>query len=99
MAGKYLSMVRDIFQQGPKALPTLIEIESAGAIAEAERAYESFDVPRGTLRGAPPVPDHDVTPLRTNLYLPAVNTLGPNRLPTLTQTSCLVRADLRHKAP
>jgi len=37
MAGKYLSMVRDIFQQGPKALPTLIEIEFAGAIAEAER--------------------------------------------------------------
>jgi len=45
-AGKYLSMVRDIFQQGPKALPTLVEIESAGAIAEAERAYESFDVPK-----------------------------------------------------
>src|SRR5258705_7874824 len=53
MAGKYLSMVRDIFQQGPKALPTLIDIESADAIAEAERAYESFDVPKGTLPGAP----------------------------------------------
>src|SRR5260370_1317440 len=51
MAGKYLSMVRDIFQQGPKAFPTLIEIESAGAIAEAERAYESFDVPNGMLGG------------------------------------------------
>ena len=30
MAGKYLSMVRDIFQQGPKALPTLIEIAAIG---------------------------------------------------------------------
>ena len=32
----------------------------AGAIAEAERAYESFDVPKGTLRGSPPVPDDDL---------------------------------------
>src|SRR5258708_23207110 len=30
------------------ALP--ISIESAGAIAEGERAYESFDVPKGTLK-------------------------------------------------
>src|SRR5260370_2098475 len=32
LTGKYLSLVRDIFQSGPKALPTLIPIESAGAI-------------------------------------------------------------------
>src|SRR5437660_999495 len=99
MAGKYLSMVRDIFQQGPKALPTLIEIESAGAIAEAERAYESFDVPKGTLRGAPPVPDDDVTTLRTNLYLVAGKTLGSDLVTTLTQTILSVRRDLMHEEP
>src|SRR5258708_21979207 len=94
-----LSMVRDIFQQGPKALPTLIEIESAGAIAEAERAYESFDVPKGTLRGAPPVPDDDVTTLRTNLYLVAGKALGSDLVATLTQTIMSVRRDLMHEEP
>ena len=99
LTGKYLSLVRDIFQQGPKALPTLIPIESAGAIAEAERAYESFDIPKGTLRGAPPVPDDDVTTLRTNLYLVAGKALGADLVTTLTQTIMSVRRDLMHEEP
>jgi hypothetical protein len=99
MAGKYLSMVRDIFQQGPKALPTLIAIESAGAIAEAERAYASFEVPKGTLHGAPPVPDDDVTTLRTDLYLVAGKALGSDLVATLTQTIMSVRRDLMHEEP
>src|SRR3984893_14358326 len=76
LSERYLSLLRGFFQQGPKALPVLIPIDSAGAIAEAERAYESFDVPKGTLRGAPPVPDDDLTSLRTSLYLVAKKTLG-----------------------
>src|SRR5882757_5597455 len=99
LAGKYLSMVRDIFQQGAKALPTLIPIESAGAIAQTERAYESFEVPKGTLRGAPPVPDADVTTLRTNLYLVAGKALGADLVTTLTQTILSVRRDLMHEDP
>jgi TRAP-type uncharacterized transport system substrate-binding protein len=51
LSQKYLSLVRGFFSQGPKTLPILIGIDSAGAIAEADRAYESFDVPKGTLRG------------------------------------------------
>ncbi|WP_299813954.1 hypothetical protein [Tardiphaga sp.] len=58
---KYLTLVRGFFQQSPKLSPVLISIDSAGAIAEAERAYESYDLPKGTLRGAPPVPDDDLT--------------------------------------
>jgi hypothetical protein len=77
----------------------LIEIESAGAIVEAERAYESFDVPKGTLRGAPPVPDDDVTTLRTNLYLVAGKALGSDLIATLTQTIMSVRRDLMHEEP
>ncbi len=99
LTGKYLSLVRDIFQSGPKALPTLIPIGSAGAIAEAERAYESFDMPKGTLRGAPPVPDDDVTTLRTNLYLVAGKALGSDLVTTLTQTIMSVRRDLMHEEP
>src|SRR6202051_2940221 len=39
LAEKYLSLVRDFFQTGAKALPVLVPIESAAAIAQAERAY------------------------------------------------------------
>jgi TRAP-type uncharacterized transport system substrate-binding protein len=99
LAEKYLSLVRGFFQQGPKASPVLIPIESAGAIAEAERAYESFDVPKGTLRGAPPVPDDDVTTLRATLYLVAGKKLGSDLISTLTQTIMNVRRDLLHEQP
>jgi hypothetical protein len=96
---KYLSQVRDIFQQGRKALPVLIPIDSAGAIAEAERAYESFDVPKGTLRGAPPVPDDDLTTLRASLYLVASKALGSDLIATLTKTIMSVRRDLMGEQP
>src|SRR3979409_2612251 len=99
LAEKYLSLVRSIFQQGPKALPVLVPIESAGAIAEAERAYESFDVPKGTLRGAPPVPDDDLTTLRASLYLVASKKLGSDCSASLTQTIMSVRRDLLGEQP
>src|SRR5205807_2519677 len=99
LSQKYLSLVRGFFQQGPNALPVLISIGSAGAIAEAERAYESFDVPKGTLRGAPPVPDDDLTTLRTALYLVANKKLGSDLVTSLTQTIMNVRRDLLVEQP
>ena len=99
LAQKYLSLVRGFSQQGPKALPILIAIDSAAAIAETERAYESFDVPKGTLRGAPPVPDDDLTTLRTSLYLVANKKLGSDLVATLTQTIMSVRRDLLAEDP
>jgi TRAP-type uncharacterized transport system substrate-binding protein len=99
LAEKYLSLVRNFFQQGPKALPVLIPIESAGAIAEAERAYESFDIPKGTLRGSPPVPDDDLTTLRASLYLVAQKKLGADLITSLTQTIMRVRRDLMGEEP
>lgn len=99
LAEKYLSLVRGFFQQGSKSLPVLIPIESAGAIAQAERAYESFDVPKGTLRGAPPVPEDDLTTLRTSLYLVANKKLGTDLVTTLTQTIMSVRRDLMREQP
>jgi TRAP-type uncharacterized transport system substrate-binding protein len=96
---KYLSLVRDFFQQGPKALPVLIPIESAAAIAQAERAYESFDVPKGTLRGSPPIPEEDLTTLRTTLYLVANKKLGTDLVTSLTQTIMRVRRDLLAEQP
>jgi TRAP-type uncharacterized transport system substrate-binding protein len=96
---KYLSLVRDIFQQGSKALPVLVPIESAGAIAGAQRAYESFDVPKGTLRGSPPVPEDDLTTLRATLYLVANKKLGTDLVTSLTQTIMRVRRDLMAEQP
>src|SRR5713226_864547 len=99
LAEKYLSQVRNFFQQGPKALPVLIPIDSAGAIAEAERAYESFDIPKGTLRGSPPVPDDDLTTLRASLYLVAQKKLGTDLITRLTQSIMSVRRDLMGEQP
>ena len=99
LSGKYLSLVRGLFPQGPKALPVLIAIDSAGAIAEAERAYESFDVPKGTLRGSPPVPEDDVTTLRTSLYLVANKKLSSDVIASLTQTIMAARRDLMTEQP
>jgi TRAP-type uncharacterized transport system substrate-binding protein len=99
LAERYLSLVRDVFQQGSKALPVLIPIESAGAIAGAERAYESFDVPKGTLRGSPPVPEDDLTTLRASLYLVAGKKLGTDLIASLTQTIMRVRRELLAEQP
>jgi TRAP-type uncharacterized transport system substrate-binding protein len=99
LSQKYLSLVRGFFPQGAKTLPALISIDSAGAIADAERAYESFDVPKGTLRGAPPIPADDLTTLRTALYLVANKKLSSDLVTTLTQTIMNVRRDLMVEQP
>jgi TRAP-type uncharacterized transport system substrate-binding protein len=99
LSEKYLALVRGMFQQSPKLSPTLISIDSAGAIAEAERAYESFDVPKGTLRGSPPVPEDDLTTLRTSLYLAANKKLSTDLVATLTQTIMKVRRELLVEQP
>ncbi|TMJ50805.1 MAG: C4-dicarboxylate ABC transporter substrate-binding protein [Alphaproteobacteria bacterium] len=99
LAEKYLSLVKGVFQQGPKVLPVLVPIDSAAAIAQTERAYESFDVPKGTLRGAPPVPDDDLTTLRTSLYLVANKKLSSDLIAGLTQTIMKVRRELMAEQP
>src|SRR5437868_5637833 len=99
LAEKYLSLVRGFFQLDHKKVPVLIPIDSAGAIAEAERAYESFDVPKGTVRGSPPVPDDDLTTLRASLYLVANKKLGTDLVTSLTQAIMSVRRDLLREQP
>ena len=99
LAEKYLSLVRGFFQLDHKKAPVLISIESAGAIAETERAFDSFDVPKGTLRGSPPVPEDDLTTLRTSLYLVAQKKLGTDLVTSLTQAIMRVRRDLLREQP
>jgi TRAP-type uncharacterized transport system substrate-binding protein len=96
---KYLTLVRNLFPQNGKANPVLIPIESAGAIAQNTRAYESFDVPKGTLRGAPPVPDDDLTTLRVSLYLVANKKLANDLVTSLTKSLLEARRDLIGELP
>src|ERR1700710_2629702 len=99
LSQKYLSLVRGFFQQGPKILPVLITIDSAGAIAQSERAYESYDIPKGTLRGAPPVPSDDLTSLRVSYFLVANKSVSANDITDLAQSLVDVRRDLLSQYP
>jgi len=99
LAEKYLALIRSLFPQNPKSAPVLIPIEQAGAIAEKHHAYESFDVPKGTLRGSPPVPADDLTTLRTSFYLVAQKKLGNDLVGDLARSLMNARRDLIPELP
>ena len=99
LTDKYLSFVRGLFREGPNLSPVLIPIDSAGAIADRKGPYESFDIPKGALRGAPPVPDDDTTTLRVGYYLVANRHLNSNLVADLAKKVMGVRRDLVSEQP
>jgi TRAP-type uncharacterized transport system substrate-binding protein len=99
LAEKYLTLLRGLFPQNPKSAPVLIPIDAAGAIAEKQRAYESFDVPKGALRGSPPVPSDDLTTLRTSFYVVAKKQLDNDLVGDLTEALMNARRDLLGELP
>lgn len=99
LAEKYLGLIRGLFPQAQKTAPVLIAIGQAGAIAARERAFESFDVPKGTLRGAPPAPAEDLTTLRTSFYLVARKKLDNDLVTSLTESLMNARRDLLPEMP
>jgi len=99
LSEKYLALLRGVFPHAARTGPVMIAIESAGAIAEKERAYESFDVPKGTLRGSPPIPSDDLTTLKTSFYLVAQKKLGNDVIGDLTQSIMNARRDLLPELP
>jgi TRAP-type uncharacterized transport system substrate-binding protein len=66
----YIGRIRDLLRAS-KGKVALVPIDSASAIANIQRAYESYELPKGTIRGSPAVPDEDLTTLRLPLYLVA----------------------------
>src|SRR6185436_12612069 len=66
----YISKIRDTLR-ATKGKVALVPIESAGAIANVQRAYESYELPKGTIRGSPALPAEDLTTLRMPVYLVA----------------------------
>jgi hypothetical protein len=99
LSERYLSLVKGLFRESQNASPVLIPIDSAGAIADVDHAYESFDIPKGTLRGAPAVPADDVTTLRVAYYLVANRHLGANPIAELTKRIMNARRDLIGEQP
>lgn len=99
LAERYLALLRGLFPQNTKTGPVLIPIEQAGAIAEKARAWESFDVPKGTLRGSPPNPADDLTTLRTAFYLVAQKKLDSDLITGFTESLMNARRDLLGEYP
>ncbi|QDW38736.1 C4-dicarboxylate ABC transporter substrate-binding protein [Bradyrhizobium sp. KBS0727] len=98
---KYLAKVRQFFQQErvKGAAPKLIEIESAGAVVNVAQYYESYDIPKGTLRGAPPVPSDDLTSLRVSYFLVANKSVNADAITDLTQSLVDAKRDLLSQFP
>jgi TRAP transporter TAXI family solute receptor len=96
---KYLAVVRNLFLPSAKKQAGLIAIESAGAIANVAQAYESYDLPKGTLRGSPPIPDDDLTTLRVPFYLVANKKLADDDVTALTKAVMDARRDLLGEFP
>lgn len=96
---RYLGMLRDVFPRNGKLKPGLVPIESAGAIAALNKAYESFDLPKGTLRASPPIPDEDVTTLRVPAYMVARKTLDDAAAEALAKAVMEVRRELIAEYP
>lgn len=82
---RYLTQIRTFFPRDVKQKPTLLAVDSAGAIAAVNKAYESYDLPKGTIRGSPAIPDDDLTTLRVPFYLVAKSTVSNELITDLTK--------------
>jgi hypothetical protein len=77
----------------------LIPVESAGAIAAVTRYYDSYDLPKGTVRGSPTIPDEDMTTLRVPFYLVADKKLDEDVVGALTKAIMETRRELLPEYP
>jgi TRAP transporter TAXI family solute receptor len=96
---KYVSLIRNLFSANAKQKPRLVPIDSAEAIANAVPAYESYDLPKGSLRGSPPFPEEDLTTLRVPLYLVANKRIDADQVTDLTRAIMDARRELRDQYP
>lgn len=96
---RYMMTVRMFAQGMPKGRMVIVPVESAGAIAEMEKAYESFDIPKGTLRGSPPLPDDDMTTLRVPYYMVANAKLEDTAVNDLAKAIMTARRALIQQNP
>jgi NMT1-like family len=98
LTDRHLTSMKGLFHENATSAPVLIPIDSAGAITDAKGPYESFDIPKGTLRGAP-VPDDDVTTLRVPYLLVANRHLDQQVVGDLAKGVMAARRDLASEQP
>jgi TRAP transporter TAXI family solute receptor len=96
---KYLSLLRNAFPTTGKQTVKLIPIDSAGAIAALNSAYESYELPKGSIRGSPAVPDEDLTTLRVPYYLVANAKVPDDRITALAKAVMETRRDFVNEYP
>lgn len=95
---EYLSRVRGRFKSGKKSMDVLA-IDSAEAIANANKAFESYEMPKGTIQGSPAVPDEDLTTLRVPFLLVASTKLKDDYAGELTKVLIEARQALAQTYP
>jgi len=93
LSEKYLTMLRNFIPKAGKLNPTVLPIESAGAIAAVTGYYQSYELPKGTLRGSPPIPDDDMRTLRIPFYLVATKKLSDDVAGALAKAIMSARQD------
>src|SRR5262245_45598929 len=96
---KHVSLVRSFFPTNAKRKPGLVPIESAAAIEKLAQAYETYDLPKGSLRGSPPIPADDLTTLRVPFYLVANKKLNADDVTDLTRAIMDARRELLAEYP
>jgi hypothetical protein len=99
LADRYNSIVRAFFPPVGKAQPRIIEIDSAEAIALSHKYLETFDMPKGTLRGAPPLPDDALSTLRVPVYLVAHQRANESTVASLAKSIMEIRRELLADTP
>jgi hypothetical protein len=99
LADRYNNIVRGFFPATAKAQPRILEIDSGEAIALATKYLETFDLPKGALRGAPPLPDESVSTLRVPAYLVASQKTSEDTVAALAKSIMQVRRELLAETP
>jgi TRAP transporter TAXI family solute receptor len=99
LSEKYLTMLRNFIPKAGKLNPTVVPIEAAGAIAAVTRYYQSYELPKGTIRGSPPIPDDDMNTLRVPFYLVANKKLSDDVAGALAKAIMSARQDLIGQEP
>ena len=96
---RYLPFLREIFPRGAKSGLTLLPIEVAEAMAARTKSYQSFDLPKGAIRGSPPIPGDDLVTLRVPNYLVANSKLDDDSVSDLATALLDARRDLIGEYP
>jgi TRAP-type uncharacterized transport system substrate-binding protein len=106
---RYLTVLRELFPRSTKSALNkgglsktglkLLPLESAGAMAAMAKSYQSFELPKGAIRGSPPIPDDDLTTLRVPYYLVANGDLDDDSVSDLAAALLDARRDLIGEYP